>query len=301
MSPSAWVHLCLPLVLLSSSFLTPSGAQCQALLAPSAEKGKKHALLVGVRKYDSIKFDTLKYTENDVEEVAAILSSRDEFTSVRLLTTTRGEKKKADAPTAVNVHAALKDLLAKKTRHDLLLVALSGHGIQAKVKDKDESFFCPTDAQVNDAATLVSLTKLVKDLDSCGAGIKLLLADACRNDPAAGRNMDVETLPRLPRGTAALFSCKSGERAFETAKLGGGHGVFFFHVIEGLRGKAKNERGEVTWTRLTEHVIDKVSDEVPVLIGGGARQTPELKVNLTGKSPVLLPPRSISPEAEKVL
>jgi hypothetical protein len=37
-----------------------------------------------------------------------------------------------------------------------------------------------------------------------------------------------------------------------------------------------------------EYVTDKVSDDVPTLIGGGAKQTPELKVNLTGKSPLLV-------------
>jgi hypothetical protein len=87
-----------------------------------------------------------------------------------------------------------------------------------------------------------------------------------------------------------LFSCKSGERAFETPKVGKGHGVFFYHVIEGLKGAAKNKRGEVTWGGLVEHVTDAVSDDVPKLIGGGAKQTPELKVNLTGKSPVLIGP-----------
>jgi hypothetical protein len=87
---------------------------------------------------------------------------------------------------------------------------------------------------------------------------------------------------------AALFSCKSGERAFETPKLGKGHGVLFHFVLEGLKGQARNERGEVTWTRLAEHVTEKVSDEVPILIGGGARQTPEEIKKLVGKAPVLL-------------
>jgi len=80
----------------------------------------------------------------------------------------------------------------------------------------------------------------------------------------------------LPHGTAVLFSCKSGERAFESAKLGKkGHGIFFHYVLEGLRGKAKNEHGEVTWARLAEFVTEKVSEEVPTLIGEGAKQTPE--------------------------
>jgi formylglycine-generating enzyme required for sulfatase activity len=264
-----------------------------ALLGPGlaqAEKGKKHALLVGVRKYESDKFEDLRFTENDVEELARVLRNRAGFTSVRVLTTTRGEKRKADAPTAANLRAEVERLLARKTKQDTILVALSGHGVQSKVKGKDDSFFCPADAQMKDGDTLVSLGKLVQDLDDCGARVKLLLVDACRNDPRAGRNVDVETLPRLPRGTAALFSCSSGERAFETAKLGKGHGVFFYHVLQGLEGKAKNADGEVRWSGLAEYVTQSVSRAVPRLIGEGAQQTPELKVNLRGASPVLVAP-----------
>src|SRR5208282_4262187 len=112
---------------------------------------------------------------------------------------------------------------------------------------------CPADAQLNDNDSLISVSKLFQDLDACGAAVKLLLVDACRNDPTIGRNVDIDALPRLPRGTAALFSCKSGERAFESPKLGKGHGVFFHHVLEGLRGKARNSKGEITWARLTEY------------------------------------------------
>jgi hypothetical protein len=252
-------------------------------------KGKKYALLVGITEYDHSKLAPLKYTENDVEELARVLANKSGgFGSVRLLTTSRGEKRPADKPTAKNIRAAVKNLLAKKTRHDTLLVALSGHGLELKVKGKDEAFFCPCDAQVSDAASMIGLKALFDQLDDSGAGVKLLLVDACRNDPKLGRNVDVDNLPRPPRGTAALFSCASGQRAFETAKLGKGHGVFFYHVLKGLKGEAKNKRGEVTWDRLTEYVKEKVSDEVPVLIGEGAKQSPHKIENLVGKSPVLL-------------
>jgi formylglycine-generating enzyme required for sulfatase activity len=266
-----------------------------ALLGPGlaqAEKGKKHALLVGVREYDSSKFDTLKCTENDAEELARVLREQAGFT-VRVLTSARGVKRKTDAPTAANLRAEIKALLAGKKRDDTVLVALAGHGMQAQVKeagkDADESFFCPSDAQFSDTRTLLSLSRLVRDLDGCGAGVKLLLVDACRNEPGLGRNANLDNL-RPPRGLAALFSCKSGERAFETDKLGKGHGVFFHHVIEGLKGEAKNKRGEVTWSRLAEYVTESVSEDVPRLIGGGAKQTPEQKLNITGRSPVLIAP-----------
>jgi formylglycine-generating enzyme required for sulfatase activity len=219
--------------------------------------------------------------------------------SVRVLTTSRGEKRKGDAPTRANLREAIKILLAGKERDDTVLIALAGHGLQATVKeagkDKDDSFFCPADAQFSNIGSLLSLSQLVKDLDGCDAGVKLLLVDACRNDPGSGRNLNQDNL-RPPRGFAALFSCKSGERAFEHPKLGKGHGVFFHHVIEGLKGEARNKRGEVTWSSLADHVIDSVSEDVPKLIGGGAKQTPEQKLNLTGKSPLL-----IAPGTEKVV
>jgi formylglycine-generating enzyme required for sulfatase activity len=271
------------------------------LLAPGraeAPKGSKHALLVGVRDYDHDKLPNLRFTENDVEELARVLSSGG-FSSIRVLNTSRGVKGKTDAPTAANIRAALKDLLARKKKQDTILVALAGHGIHASVKGKEESFFCPADAQLNDTSTLINLGTLFDDLGDCGAAVKLLLVDACRNDPKTGRNVDIDTLPRLPRGTAALFSCSSGERAFESPKLGRGHGVFFYHVLEGLKGEAKNRDGEVTWSRLTEHVTRSVSRQVPVLIGDGAQQTPELKVNLRGESPVLIRPDSAAVVVEK--
>jgi hypothetical protein len=267
-------------------------ACCLVLPAPLAvgqEKGKKHALLVGVTEYDHASLARLRYTENDIEGLASLLGRPGAgFASVRVLTTSRGKRRKADAPNGENIRAAIKALLARKKRDDTVLVALAGHGIQAKVKDSDESFFCPSDAQLNDNGTLISVGSLMKDLGGCGAGVKLLLVDACRNDPSLGRNVDIDTLPRPPRGLAALFSCKGGERAFESPKLGRGHGVFFFHVLEGLKGKAATEDKEVTWDSLSAYVRRAVSRQVPTLIGGGARQTPHAITNIEGEPPVLL-------------
>jgi hypothetical protein len=281
-----------PLCRLLPVALSSSLAVCLGLLGPTsaeAPAGRKHALLVGVRDYDSAKFPKLAYTENDAEDLADVLGKAGY--SVRVLTTSRGARRKADLPTADNLHAAVKALLARRKRPDTVLVALAGHGMQVRVKERDESFFCPSDAQVNDTATLLGLTKLFADLDDCGAGVKLLLVDACRNEPGTRgfRNFDTEAVPRPARGIAALFSCSSGQRAFETDDRGDrGHGVFFHFVLEGLKGKAKNRDNEVTWGALAEHVTRNVNRTVPKLIGGGAKQTPHEIKNLEGESPVLV-------------
>jgi TPR repeat protein len=282
--------LALPAPLLAALCL-PAGGRLPA----EAPAGKWYALLVGVQSYDHSKLPDLKYTENDIEELARLLGAKPAgFATVTILTSSRGKARAGDRPTIKNLRAVLRELLARKTKHDSVLIALAGHGVQLtvpdprdKTKTRDEAFFCPADAQLGDRTTLIGLNKLFNDLDECGAGVKLLLVDACRNDPKLGRNVDVDNVPRPPRGTAALFSCASGQQAFETAKLGKGHGVFFHFVLEGLRGRARNEDGEVTWDDLTAYVKRQVPRAVVKVIGDGAQQSPHLVANIVN-SPVLL-------------
>jgi uncharacterized caspase-like protein len=276
--------------------LLPALVACLLLDVSQAQtdRGKKYALLVGVKDYRHSDLAPLSYTENDVEELAKALKG---FTEVVVLTTSAGEKKPELAPTAKNIRTQLRRLLEKVSRHDTMLVALAGHGLQVKVSDRteEEGFFCPADAKPRDDVTLaeqsktmIGFSELFQELKESGVGVKLLLVDACRNNPGTGRSVNAETvsLARAPTGLAALFSCSSGERAFETPKLR--HGVFFHYVIQGLKGKARNERGEVTWDRLAEYVKEQVSDEVPRLIRKGARQTPDERKTLKGKAPVLV-------------
>jgi hypothetical protein len=106
------------LVLVSGLILSPGLAR--------ENKGKKYALLVA----------ELKFTEADVEELAKILKRPEAgFFSLRVLPTSRGKKNSADAPTAENIRKAIDALVENKSKHDLILVAFSGHGIQLEVRD----------------------------------------------------------------------------------------------------------------------------------------------------------------------
>jgi hypothetical protein len=59
-------------------------------------------------------------------------------------------------------------------------------------------------------------------------------------------------------------------------------------VLEGLRGKASQDAGEVTWSRLADYVQENVEARVPEWLGAGARQVPNEVRNLAGRSPVLV-------------
>src|SRR5206468_2438388 len=128
-----------------------------------------------------------------------------------------------------------------------------------------------------------------KELAGCKASVKLVLVDACRNDPAAGRGgIDGGTAVNTPTGIGVLMSCAGGQQSWESKDFGGGHGAFFHNVITGLKEIKRNDRGELTWSRLTEYVTAKVSTDVPAIIKDGASQDPNEVSNLKGPSPVLL-------------
>jgi formylglycine-generating enzyme required for sulfatase activity len=144
---------------------------------------------------------------------------------------------------------------------------------------------------------MLAIGKLLEDIDRRGGGQNLLLVDACREDPARGRGLDGGKVTALPEGLAVLFGCRAGEKTFESKNAGGGHGVLFHFVLDGLRGAAKNDEGEITWDRLTEYVRRRVSRETSLLVGDATiKQNPNLIANLPGESPVLLWPRAGRPK-----
>jgi hypothetical protein len=132
---------------------------------------------------------------------------------------------------------------------------------------------------------MVSLTGLMEKLDRKG-GTNLVLVDACRDDRTRGGVRGIEgneLRGRIPANTAVLFSCAARQQAFETDQAGGGHGIFFHFVLEGLRGKAKDEDNKVTWDDLVRYVRRNVNPRARELFpdrakvkADGKLQTPHM-------------------------
>jgi hypothetical protein len=264
--------------------------------APAAD-GKKLALLVGVDKYaGGSGFRPLPYTERDVEQLAAILiASGYRPEDVRVLTIKRGDEDTRFFPSFRNIRREF-DLLAKGRKPaDSLLVALSGHGV--KRNDRGSSpgaYFCPLDADITDPATLISLTSLYDMLKESQARVKVMLVDACQNDPTEGKSGAIPFIPPPPPpSVAALFACSEGEVAWDARDLGGGHGVFFHYVIEGLKGQADaDHNNQVTLAELAAYTEEKVPDYVSRT--KSKRQTPFLQSS-GGKIALLDLPRTRKP------
>jgi uncharacterized caspase-like protein len=257
------------------------------LLAPlvsvgnRAQAGENYAFLVGVRKYKSTQLKSLNYPESDVTVLADVLK-RSGYASpnVVLMTQTTGAEDTRFLPIASHIKAEIQLLLKELTEQDSVLVAFAGHGVQ--FKGENVAYFCPADADLADRQTLVSLTGLYRALDRCRARSKVLLVDACRNDPQSNYSRSTAEVvlepvgrpQRLkpPGGITALFSCSAGEQAYEHPRLK--HGVFFHFVIQGLSGKADlNPDGQISLAELEEYTVQKVQRFVRTELGES--QTPE--------------------------
>jgi len=170
--------------------------------------------------------------------------------------------------------------------NDVVLFSFSGHGVHVG----DVSYLCPSEADLDHPEqTLIPVEEVFRCLSESVAAMKLVIVDACRNDPrlpgardAAGRERLLDGFARSlqapPEGLLLLSSCSVGQKSMEDADLG--HGVFMFHLIEGIKGRAANPAGSVTLAALYDYA--SVETKKHVAKHWGTLQTPGLKGEIAG-------------------
>jgi uncharacterized caspase-like protein len=225
------------------------------------EKSKRWALIIGVNEYsDKSHFQTLQAAVNDANALKDALVNYGGFPEeqVILLTSNQPEEK---LPTRNNIYREIGLLQGNVPKDGLLIVAFSGHGMESS----GQVFLAPSDTQsIVLEDTALSATKLMEYIKTMGVSQVLLILDACRNNPNGrgaksnrmtpayksafdfyGRNKEVEAF-------ATLFATGLGQVSWENKKTGMGY--FTEAVVEGLKGAAANEKGEVTLERLVGYV-----------------------------------------------
>ncbi|MGA7496744.1 MAG: SUMF1/EgtB/PvdO family nonheme iron enzyme [Isosphaeraceae bacterium] len=281
--------------------LAPVPAQEPAVSAPT----RRVALLVGINEYRKRGFIDLKWAENDVAEMDQELR-RLGFDKVVVM---KGSSEGELRPSKENIEAQLKGLLADVGKDDIVLVMLSGHGQELKVKvrapdgrevERDDGFYCPVSAVLNQPDTMVSLSYLTDDLLAKWGGKNLVLLDACRDgvvdlDKGVRARGVQGRVVSLPEGTAILFSCASRQTSLERDELR--HGVFAYSVLETLRAEAAS--GAITWSALVDRVQNRVAElnplqepiqagVMPRLVLGRRRGSPSLITNSLGMNFTLI-------------
>ena len=254
----------------------------------------KQALVVGIDHYAVS--SPLKYATNDANEFAAALAMPEyNFDTQTVLN--------GDA-TADELKASLSALL--KNPAEIKLFFFAGHGYS----DGEGAYLATADDL--DSNRGVSLDWL-RDQVLASKDTVILILDCCHAGAASVRSpigsqaisdRDIDrTFGALGSGKILLAACTSDETTQELSELS--HGVFTFHLLEGLIGPAANFRGIITPFGLFDYIATKAAEEGfnrpvfkgeqagTVIIGSGLSPIPQL--NLQPPVPqrqTLMPTRS---------
>lgn len=225
---------------------------CSALSA-SEPQGKKYALLIGIDDY--VKMRPLRYAKNDIEALREQLYKIG-FKKENVFCLKCGGSAK-EMPSKEAIMTTIEHVIGLAEKGDILFLAMTGHGIEA---GDGTARFCPFDADPqNLLTTTVPISDIFEGIERCKATFKLMMIDACREDPFRGRHAGgakmVDTLDNPPKGCVLLQSCAKGELSLEDDQFK--HGIFTYYFIEGLSGKAADKEGRITLLGLMSYAGDK--------------------------------------------
>ncbi len=248
--------------------------------APPRDAGQRRAVVIGIGRHQyrgKWGLTNLRYAARDAEALAAYLRdpAGGRFDRVDVLTDT-------DATTR-RITMAIREELRGVQPTDVVVIFWAGHG-SPDPHEPGRLYLVTHDTDPEHmASTAYAMDAFRRDVAALRAGRVLVLADTCHaagvSDPAVGlrgqpenrvvqglRGIAVEPNPTDAASRMRLIftSCETGERSRESADLGGGHGVFTWFLLQGLRGQADTHRasgngdGTVTLGEVIEYTRDQV-------------------------------------------
>ena len=245
-----------------------TGETATATAAPRI--AERWAVIVGVGDYRSDAIPDLRFAGKDAQAVYDFLKSPSAgFQEDHIIFL-----KDADA-TNQAIREALFVFLQKAAYNDLVFIYFAGHGAPDATRP-DNLYLLPHDADTKSlAATAFPMWDVKTALRrQIKAERVIVVADACHS----GGTKDGETNPIngsfgdlfTPSRRVILTAADDNELSYEDQKWGGGHGVFTYNFIEGLKGAAdSNNNGIVTFQEAADYVATKVKAET------NGRQNPQ--------------------------
>ena len=244
--------------------------------------GSGWAVLVGIDRYQSKQISPLEGASNDARALAETLSEVFEVPEKQLFLLTSGSSG-SRLPTTGNIVKALKYVSGRAKPEDLFVLAFSGHGVSSGAENYLLTYYSEIAALTDTALGLDRVKELIEAINTSK---KLLIIDACRNDPEKGkghnpnmlsedfaRGISITTKAQIFDETAAtLFSCSLGQRSYEWPDKR--RGFFSWYLEQGLKGAAIDESGSITLASLVTYLQKEVPDSVQRTLGLNKRQKP---------------------------
>jgi len=230
-------------------------AHAQRIDGPQESHSKAWALLIGIERYE--KASALRYTVNDVAQIAETLSNRGAFRTDRILQIVDTAQDSKQLPTRNNLLQQIPSFMQQPAEQDQVIVYFSGHGFR---DDDGKLYLAPIVCDPrNPAATGIPVQWFREQLASCKAKFKLLILDACH----AGSEKEATVPPhdlgeafRDVLGVVTIAISKTDEKSLIWERQE--QSLFSYWLNRGLQGNADSD-GQVKIDELYDYVHRKVT------------------------------------------
>lgn len=279
----------------------------RAPILPERAAAEKFAVIVGVSRYANASggFSNLKYADQDAQSVRDFLLSPDGGSfhkeNMRVLLN--------ENATAQNVRSAFFTFLTQAQPEDEVVIYVAGHGAPDP-NDPRNLYLLTYDTKLDDMGGTAFPMFQMQDVFNRILKAKRVVtfADTChsygfsgeRDPKKKSNNLFNQYVARYANEAdrAVITASDISQLSEESEQWGGGHGVFTYYLLKGLKGEADaNKDGTVTAGELFNYVRDNVQkatggDQSPMALPGLAEHIPLSGVGLrkTQRGQVGTPP-----------
>ncbi|HYP28678.1 MAG TPA: protein kinase [Blastocatellia bacterium] len=250
------------------------------------DAAKRYALLIGVNTYTKESSISGEWPEirNDASGMKAALVQYAGFPE-KQATVLFSEKPEDLQVSRSNILGSVARLAENMPKDGLLLVYFAGIGFHTD----DQISLLPSDARGMDEIvteqTAINLSTLIERIRKAGISQVIIILDIGLTglNQAAEANASAESIAQAYKNEfrvgdagsnvkafAVLHSVGLGEPGMSSDKIN--HGYFTWELIEGLKGGAANQGGNITLKGLLDYVQQRVP--MRVLLDSGKKQTP---------------------------
>jgi len=271
-------------------------------MTPDRAPADKYAVVVGIARYSDTAngITSLQFADRDAQDFRDFLLSPDGGSfpkdNIRVLLN--------EDATAQNVRSALFTFLTKAQPQDEVVLYIAGHGVPDP-NDPRNLYLLTYDTKLEDMGGTAFPMWQLQDVFTRVLKAKRVVtfADTCHSYGFSGErrgkksnNLVNQYVAKAANDSdrAVITASDISQLSYESDKWGGGHGVFTFFLLKGLRGEADtNKDGTVTAGELFAFIHDNVDkatsgNQSPMALPGLAERLPLSGVGLRKSGSVSL-------------
>ena len=216
---------------------------------------KIYAVVIGISRYQQNSLNDIQYADRDAEAFADFLRSSNcgntPSDQVALLVN--------ENATRANVLNAVQNFSSLASGKDVLIIYFAGHGTNATFNNNfyletyntDPRHVIATATSADDVKNILnaSMAKMIFWItDACNSG-KISSGRIARRGSSSGPSEAEKFLGAIAKertgGFVYLASSQSQETTIEGEQYGGGHGIFTYYLLLGLKGQAEADNNGI--------------------------------------------------------